>query len=410
MTSAPTKTAILAEDYEEATLPVSPGVFNAKAVAERILSEPEQVSVSEVEQIPPASYKDSSPPVTPGDLDAAAIAKRVFSAPVENDDASIAPSLHPENIDPVKITTKETPDEALVVPESKASPAVATSEKRERPTVSATTDLDPVAKRVGPPITGSTSQVNVPQGPITSITGGSSSPASKTLTKEKSDTGKEPGKVSSWLKSKLRRNSKPTKPAISDPIPVIEEEKPSRGLTPAPVATTTADAVNPSPGAVAITGASAGEPLPEVDPLYDVTPPGIATAPTPGPAASGPPSISTLSTTSSSSERRGRSKVPRTHPAGSMEALKFTTTQPSDPVAVAHLASNEREAFAEAEPATMGRGAPAGVIEPRESEDQFEEARDMVDENALEPPPKIMASGEKGRGSPARDSRFSEDL
>ena len=417
LTPAPTKTVMPAEDYDEATVPVSPGAFDAKAVAERIVSEPEQVSVPEIQQSPPTSYENSSPPATPGDLDAAAIAKRVFLAPVENDDASIAPSLHAENIKPAEITTKETPAESLAVPEPKVSSAPATNREPDQPTASTATGSEPVAKRIAPPISGSTSQVDIPQGPTTSITAGAFSTTSKTLTKEKADTTKEPGKVSSWLKNKLRRNSKSAKPAISDPIPIVEEEKPLKGLTPAPVAPTSAAAVDPSPGAVAATGvgtgsgAGAGESLPEVDPLYDVTPPTTATAAAPEPAVSGSPSISTLSTASSSSERRGRSKVPRTHPAGSMEALKFSTSQPSDPVAVAHLASNEREAFAESEPSTLGPGLQTGSsTEPRESEDQFEEARDTVDQTALEPPPKILAGGEKGQGSPARDSRFSEDL
>lgn len=419
LTPAPTKTVMPAEDYDEATVPVSPGAFDAEAVAERIVSEHEQVSVPEIQQSPPTSYENSSPPATPGDLDAAAIAKRVFLAPVENDDASIAPSLHPENIKPAEITTKETPAESLAVPEPKVSSAPATNREPDQPTASTATGSDPVAKRIAPPISGSTSQIDIPQGPTTSITAGAFSTTSKTLTKEKADTGKEPGKVSSWLKNKLRRNSKSAKPAISDPIPIVEEEKPLKGLTPAPVAPTSAAAVDPSPGAVAATGvgagggagAGAGESLPEVDPLYDVTPPTTATAAAPEPAVSGSPSISTLSTASSSSERRGRSKVPRTHPAGSMEALRFSTSQPSDPVAVANLASNEREAFAEPEPSKLGPGLQAGSsTEPRESEDQFEEARDTVDQTALEPPPKILAGGEKGRGSPARDSRFSEDL
>ena len=465
LTPAQTKAALPEDDYEEATVPGSPGAFDAKIVAQRVLSASEQSAVSDIEQIPATKYEDASPPATPGDLDAAAIAKRVLAAPVENDDASVAPSLHPENIEPLEVTTEGAPPtEAPITTEPKGT----TTEEDSKPAVPAIVGPEPVTKRTAPAITGSTSQVNILQGPTTSITGGKPSTPSKTLSKEKSDTSKEPGKVTSWLKSKLRRNSKPTKPAISDPIPIVEEEKPLKGLTPAPVApnsTSASDPAGPAPGAMAgagtIPAAATTAPMsggpttsnppnvsqqgdgPEVDPLYDITPPTtgaqqaapLASAKnTPG-SHDRSPSVSTLSTLSTtSSMRRGRSTIPRTHPAGSMEALKASlSSHPtgSDPTAVAALASNEREAFAEAQPPPLTSnvgGNDEAVEQPRESEDQqFEEARDRVDEDGmgtgtgtgLEPPPKnvFANAGEgvgvgvvKSKGSPARDSRFSENI
>ena len=462
LTPAQTKAAQPEDDYEEATVPGSPGAFDARIIAQRVLSASEQSTVSDIEPVPAPKDEDVSPPATPGDLDAAAIAKRVLAAPVENDDASVAASLHPENIEPVEVTTEAAPTEEPIITEPKGT----TIEEASKPAVPAV-GAEPVTKRTAPAITGSTSQVNIPQGPTTSITGGKSSTASKTLSKEKSDTGKEPGKVTSWLKNKLRRNSKPTKPAISDPIPIVEEEKPLKGLTPAPVApnsTSAPESVGLAPGAMAGAGTvsaagtapTSGGPTtsnppdmpqqgdgPEVDPLYDITPPTtaaqqaepLASANNTGPSDDRSPSVSTLSTLSTTSSlRRGRSTIPRTHPAGSMEALKASlSSHPSggggESTAVAALASHEREAFAEAQPPPPGLVAgDEGKEQPRESEDQqFEEARDKVDVDddgmlagtGLEPPPKnvFANAGEgvgvgsvKGKGSPARDSRFSEDI
>ena len=171
MTPAQTKAAQPEDDYEEATVPGSPGAFDARIIAQRVLSASEQSAVSDIEQVPAPKYEDASPPATPSDLDAAAIAKRVLAAPVENDDASVAPSLHPENIEPVEVTTEAAPTEAPIITEPKGT----TIEEASKPAVPAVVGPEPVTKRTAPAITGSTSQVNIPQGPTTSITGGKSS-------------------------------------------------------------------------------------------------------------------------------------------------------------------------------------------------------------------------------------------
>ena len=316
------------------------------------------------------------------------IAKRVFSAPVVAEPAtstamekttSGAEELVKEtaNIEKAPVVQAET----ITAPanETKQAPVAA------EPLIASKHDA-PVAARVAPTIPAATIETTV-----------SSSAASK------STKDKDAGKVASWLKTKFRRASKPAKPE-STTAPAESKEKGFIGganLTGPDASKTSSDHGDSSMREVALAGKDTAPTTTEVPPvsptahndLYSASDRSLHT----GPTATGAlqrdslssPSISSLS---SDEDTRGRSAIPRER----------------EPITQKEFVQEELE---------KDRIDPALTHEPRQSEssagggEEFEEARDRFDTEKLSPPAAGAIGGTGSKNdSPARDSKFSEDL
>ena len=317
------------------------------------------------------------------------IARRVFAAPVEGEPTTSS-ALEGTTSGTEKLVDETSNTEiAPVVQASIATPPVSQTKQppvvAEPPTV--TQHESPAAGRVAPTIPAATTETTV------------SGPPTSKPTKEK-DTGK----VSSWLKTKFsRRTSKAAKPE-STTAPSEGKEKGFIGgvnLTGPDVSNTSSDHGDSSMREVALAGkdsAPTTTEVPQVSPtahedLYSASDRDLHT----GPAAAGAlqsgslssPSISSLS---SDEDTRGRSAIPR-------EREPITQTQfvqeeldkdHIDPALTRHEKESE---------SSTGGG------------DEFEEARDRFDTEKLTPPAAgILGGTGRKSDSPARDSKFSEDL
>ena len=147
--------------------------------------------------------------------------------------------------------------------------------------------------------------------------------------------------------------------------------------------------------------AAAPVPAPVDDDLYDVSP-------TAKPRRSlSSSSISSLSSDEDINDVRGRNRLPR-EPTPMTHNLKGTLR--GQPLQGAAAADGPEEAGIA--PTASGTGRDLRRDSTEEAEDEFEEARDTFDSEAL-PPPKGLGEGmEAGRGSdsPSRDSKFHENL
>ena len=316
------------------------------------------------------------------------IAKRVFSAPVVGEPAT-STTTNKTSSEAEEIVKETANIEKAPVVQAETATAPATETKQapvaaEPPTASK--HDTPVATRVVPTIPASTIETTV-----------SSSTASKP-TKDK-----DAGKVSSWLKTKFRRASKPAKPE-STTAPAESKEKGFIGgvnLTGPDTSKTSSDPGDSSMREVALAGKDTAPTMteaPQVSPtahndLYSASDRSLHT----GPTATGAlqrdslssPSISSLS---SDEDTRGRSAIPRER----------------EPITQKEFVQEELE---------KERIDPALTHEPRQSEssagggEEFEEARDRFDMEKLSPPAAGAIGGTGSKNdSPARDSKFSEDL
>ena len=344
-----------------------------------------------------------------GSLHAQIIAQRVVSAPVTNDleHDLLVPLTVPATGDP----TTRVHDESPLTEPTATVPAAA-----EPSSESSTKHSEPLASRIAPSIPAASTGKSAPEAPSTKTTvtaGTSSVPISKPIAKEKDS--KSEGKVSSWLKTKFaRRSSKPAKPHISEPTPA---EPPSEkgfiggaNLTGASNTSASRSGTADSEREVAMAGKPAAAPVAPVsgnianvadDDLYDVSPTG---KPRRSLSSS---SISSLSSDEDIDDVRGRNRLPR-EPTPMTHSLKGTLRD--KPLQQGAAAADGPEGV-ETAPAATGTGRNVGRESTEVEEEEFEEARDTFDGEAL-PPPKILGEGAVGRGSdsPARDSRFHEAL
>ena len=331
--------------------------------------------------------------------DAETIARRVFDAPVENE-ATSGPGWEPTAVEVQEAANAtETVKEAPVVKAEMASlPAVETlavtdpipsSTPTQTPVItdpSSTTQHDaPVAARIAP------------VAPVmeTTVTGGTSPKA------------KESKGVSSWLKTKFRRSSKATKSEPSTEATEPKEKAFVGGANFAAPGTTktSSEQGESSMHEVAMAGketaaapvASSEAPVvsPAEDDMYDVSHRGTSDV------QHDTPSLS-ISSLSSDEDTRGRSAVPRDHTQGltqgefiRQEAAKQNAlVDPTlgsgnvDPALMTHHGMTE---------SSSGGG-----------DQEFEEARDTFDSEKLQPPG--VVGTERKSDSPARDSKFLEDL
>ena len=314
------------------------------------------------------------------------IAKRVFAAPIEGEPTKNMKSSTEELVKDTSNTVA-----SPIVEAELASASAITNERDPVVTEPSTTTKHetPVATRVVPAIPAATTETTV-SGPSTS----------------KSAKDKDTGKVSSWLKTKFsRRASKPTKPE-STSAPVEGKEKGFVGgasLTGTDASNTSSDHGESSIREVAIAGKDIASPTTEAPPvsptaqddLYSASTRNLAT----GPTATGAlqrESLSSASISSLSSDedtRRGRSAIPRER----------------EPITQNQIVREETDK-GHIDPALTGRAEETSESSTGAG-DEFEETRDTFDTEKLSPPPAgILGGTERKSDSPARDSKFSEDL
>lgn len=350
--------------------------------------------------------------------DAEEIARRVFAAPVDNE-TPLDPALEPETAEVVEATANV--EEAPVVrsetaavsaaPETKATPeAVAVStapETKQAPATAEPTKTkkhdEPVATRVAPTIAAATAPTPTTE---TTVSGPTPSPKSK-----------EGKGVSSWLKTKFsRRASKSINPENPTAATDTKEKAFVGGATltgASEASKTSSDQGDSSMRNVAMAGkdttattATAPELSPVVSPndedLYSASP--LRNPDAVGGTQRRSSSTASISSLSSDGDIRGRSAVPRERePLSQQEFLdsELQSGKNVDPTLVAgeQLDPALGAKHGKGESSTSGGG------------EEFEEARDEFDSEKLSPPDKtIIAGKDRVSGSPARDSKFMEDL
>ena len=317
------------------------------------------------------------------------IARRVFSAPVEGEPTTSSALEKTRSGTEELVNETSNTERAPVVQASTATPPASQTKQApmvaEPPTV--TQHETPAVGRVAATIPAATTETTV-SGPPTS----------------KSTKDKDTGKVSSWLRTKFsRRASKAAKPE-STTAPTEGKEKGFIGgvnLTGPDASNTSSDHGDSSMREVALAGkdnAPTTTEAPQVSPtahgdLYSASDRGLHT----GPAAAGAlqsdslasPSISSLS---SDEDTRGRSAIPREREPITQNQFVQEELDKShiDPALTRHEKESE---------SSTGGG------------DEFEEARDRFDTEKLTPPAAgILGGTGRKSDSPARDSKFSEDL
>lgn len=358
-------------------------------------SELEPINASEIDLAPVSTENSELEPVYTAESgphisgDPEEIANRVFSAPVEGEPATS--TMLGDTMSGTEQLINETSNTEKA-PVIRAEMATASAAETEQPPVvakpsTATKHETPVATRVAASVPSATIETTA-TGPTTS----------------KSTKDKDTSKVSSWLKTKFsRRASKPAKPE-STTAPTESKEKGFIGG----VSLTGPDASNTSSGhgdssvrEVALAGKDAAPAATEAplvsptthDDLYSASDRSLHTGPTAVGAlrrdSLSSPSISSLS---SDEDTRGRSAVPRER----------------EPITQRQFVQEEVE---------KGHIDPALTSESRESEsstgggEEFEEARDRFDTEKLSPPAAGVLGGTGRKSdSPARDSKFLEDL
>lgn len=322
--------------------------------ASKLAEEREQKSLSaEINDVLPptgCTEGDDAGTATPAPLDASAIAKRVLSAP----DVDLSEEVAVLNINPDEAKSTNLESTTISSPPTPA-PEPATTISKPAEVIHQRTAI-PAARTetivTGPP------------------------PAQKQQRGE--------GKVSSWFKSKLRRSSKPGKPEISKPVP-IEDTSNERafvgGANLMTATSTSKSSTNPgSVREVAMAGRSSNAPV--------VTATSI-TAPADVTSASAP-----LGSDDDDS-----------HVAAARDTGKqqHQSTRSSSPIS--SLSSDEGEH-------PRGRSQLRREVTSGSDEDggeqEFEEARDHFETEALAPPTKLKDT--RAGDSPIRDSIFKEDL
>ena len=331
-----------------------------------------------------------------GPLDAEVIAQRVLSAPVDNELKE--PSA------PAEQTTYGSPaEDSPASTAAVAEPVKTTVQSSETSPISPGKHTEPVASRIAPSIPPSSTPA-LPQGQS-----GTKTTVSVGDSKSTNKDAKPEGKVSSWLKNKLKRSNKTAKSTDPGKEPLPESAPQEKGFVGGAALTATSNtSVNrtgtgDSEREVAMAGkplASAPTATTDSD-LYSASP-----------AAAGQPrrslsSSSISSLTSSEDEARGRTRLAR-EPKPMTHNLRQSLRgeHPVGPVAPGGAETVDPV------PAATGTGRDLDKDSSDEDvEEEFEEAKDTFDSEALRPPKTVgTEAGARGSDSPVRDSKFSEDL
>ena len=328
-----------------------------------------------------------------GPLNAEMIAQRVFSAPADEEFQKLSAPVEPIAFDSEpKDTAGST---AAKSPETSPAPP--------------TKHTEPVTSRIAP---------SIPPGPAT--TPAQAQPNTKTTVsagdpKSPTKDAKSEGKVSSWLKNKLKRGSKtaksPSEAGKEAPSEGAPQEKGFVGG--AALAATSNSSVNRTgTGDSEREVAMAGKPLASA-PAATATKTTYGDLYTASPAAAGQPrrslsssSISSLS--SSEDEARGRTRLPR-EPKPMTHNLRQSLRgeHPVGPIAAGGAEAVDPAPAA----AGTGRNLDRDSSSDEDPSEEFEEAKDTFDSEALRPPRTVGADAAgRASDSPVRDSKFSEDL
>lgn len=300
--------------------------------------------------LPSSGYTeaDNAGAATPVSFDATQIAERVLSAPVTD------------------------PSEEITVPIPKPDgPASNTAQ----PTI------------ISPPLASESAATEPkPAGPIHQPIGLPAATTETTVTGP-TPTQRQPrgeGKVSSWIKNKLRRSSKPGKPAISKPVPIEDasNEKAFVGGANLAAATSTTKS-GTDPGSVSEV-AMVGKPSLNVPNATSTTTSTSAEIAPVVPTESEDDDLYAASTQGKGKEkRRSRSSSP-----------------------VSSLSSDEGEH-------PRGRSQLRREVTDSDEnggEQEFEEAKDHFETEVLAPPAPLKNTVGRASDSPVRDSIFKEDL
>ncbi|KAL8857033.1 MAG: hypothetical protein Q9178_006438 [Gyalolechia marmorata] len=302
--------------------------------------------------MPSSGYKedDGETTATPGLLDAPKIAERVFSSPV---------------VDP---SEELTPKAQLSTATQSTATALPTATK---PAPTVTKGAVPLGERIGLP-TATTE---------TTVTGPSQSPRQV----------KSEGKVSSWLKNKLRRSSKPGKPEssrIGAPEGMGSEKAFVGG----------ASLTNPTNASKSSTDPSKDGSIREVAMVgkLDAGETAATTAAISGPTTT--PAMAPSGIASGTDDN----DVDDLYAASTKDDQKQQSRSSSP---VSSLSSDEGEH-------PRGRSQLRREVTGSEEngEEEFEEARDHFETERLSPPAPLKDTVGRASDSPVRDSKFSEHL
>ncbi|KAL8821584.1 MAG: hypothetical protein Q9223_000428 [Gallowayella weberi] len=298
---------------------------------------------------------DNAGAATPPLLDASKVAERVFSSPVADPSEDITNPIPIPDATSSTTTTEKTTESPSVAPK----PAPATSK-----------EIAPVGERIGLPSA------------ITETTV-TAEPAQK--------QAKSEGKVSSWLKNKLRRSSKPAK---------LESSKASENMAGTEKTFVGgASLTNPTGTSKSSTDHSKDGSVREVAMVGKTDVGGPTAAP-----------HTTTTTTSEPPATAATAKAPGSDDEGNDDDLYAASTreeQPTQPRSrssspVSSLSSDEGEH-------PRGRSQLRREVSGDENaEEEFEEARDHFETERLEPPAPLRET--RAGDSPVRDSKFHEVL
>ena len=356
--------------------------------------EEEEEPEPELERAVTAGTSPASGDKLSGDVET--IARRVFNAPVENE-ATSGPCWEPPAVEAQEAANAtETVEEAPVV-KAEIAPLPAVEPL-------AVTDPIPSSAPTQTPVTTDPSSTTKHDAPVaariapvapvmeTTVTGGTS-PKSKG--------------VSSWLKTKFRRSSKATKSEPSTETAEPKEKAFVGGANYAGPGTTKTSSeqgessmhevamAGKETTATPVTSSEAPVVSPAEDDMYDASHRGTSDA------QHDTPSLS-ISSLSSDEDTRGRSAVPRDHNQGLTQG-EFIRQEAAKQNALVDPTLTSGKV----DPALMtGRGKTESSSAGGDQE--FEEARDTFDSEKLQPPG--VVGTERKSDSPARDSKFLEDL
>ncbi|KAL8723655.1 MAG: hypothetical protein Q9225_000098 [Loekoesia sp. 1 TL-2023] len=312
------------------------------------------VPAEDAEVLPTSGYTkaDDAGAATPTSLDASEVAKRVFSAPVVDSADEVSIPI-PKPDESTSADVKSTTTSPLAAPE---------------PAATATKPAEPLHQRIAPPAATTETTVTGPP------------PSQK--------QPKSEGKVSSWLKSKLRRSSKPAKPDSSK-TDSSESTSHEKGFI----------------GGATLTGATSTSKS-STDPSKDGSVREVAMV---GKSSNAAPAVPSATITSPAEVAHSALHTESDddddlYAASTQDKSRQQGSRSSSPVS--SLSSDEGEH-------PRGRSQLRREVtgsDENDGEQEFEEARDHFETEQLAPPAPLKDTLGRASDSPVRDSKFSEDL
>ncbi|KAL8695516.1 MAG: hypothetical protein Q9218_000094 [Villophora microphyllina] len=330
------------------------------------LTEDTKVTEARTEALssPGFTEADNTGAATPPSLEASKVVERVLSSPVVDPSEEITVPIPEPDVTAI-VDTQSTTNFPTVVTEP-----VTTKSAPIEPAPPKTKEVEPVHQRKALPAATTETTVTGP------------TPSQK--------QSKSEGKVSSWLKNKLRRSSKPAKPESSkaDHSESAGSERGFVGGATLTGATTSTSKSSTEPSnkdnsvrEVAMAGKSS-----------DVGAPPITAAPTTAPAA---PHEAVASDNSDNDDELYAASTKNQEPLQQQHRSHSTS--------ISSLSSDEGEH-------PRGRSQlRREVTESSNANEEFEEARDTFETEKLAPPAPLKDTA-RVSDSPARDSKFMEDL